>query len=364
LGASAFESCTNLASVTLPTSLTHIKQGTFSFCPKLTTISIPSAVDKIDVYAFFGSKVAVVNFEGSYPPKDINPNAFFSINDPAGAMGYYPATASAAWGNVTVTGLTFVQPPDTQSPVITLSGANPLDIYKGSSFSDPGATVTDNKDATRTITGTGTVNTATVGIYTITYTATDVAGNLAVPVTRTVSVLLNPSGDEDGDGLTDAWERGYGRYQIVPSRFTWDQSKADAEVRGGHLATFTSEDEWNLVWGLLGSSWGSVGSSWTTAYWIGGSDAAQEGIWRWTTGERWNYSRWCSAQPSGGAENNLITWYPNPDGMPGWNDGGDGLAGESGGYLLEFGYPTDPTKADTDGDGFDDKVESLAGTDP
>jgi hypothetical protein len=32
--------------------------------------------------------------------------------------------------------------------------------------------------------------------------------------------------------------------------------------------------------------------------------------------------------------------------------------------VLEFGYPTDPTKADTDGDGFDDKVESLAGTDP
>ena len=34
------------------------------------------------------------------------------------------------------------------------------------------------------------------------------------------------------------------------------------------------------------------------------------------------------------------------------------------GYLLEFGYPTDPFKADTDGDGYDDKVESDAGTDP
>ncbi|NBS07059.1 MAG: hypothetical protein EBS69_06595, partial [Verrucomicrobia bacterium] len=33
-------------------------------------------------------------------------------------------------------------------------------------------------------------------------------------------------------------------------------------------------------------------------------------------------------------------------------------------YILEFGYPTDPAKADTDGDGFDDRTESLAGTDP
>ena len=75
--------------------------------------------------------------------------------------------------------------PDFQVPVITLLGANPLEIYKGATFVDPGATVTDNVDATRTITGSGTVNTATVGIYTLTYTATDAAGNLAVPVTRT-----------------------------------------------------------------------------------------------------------------------------------------------------------------------------------
>ena len=94
---------------------------------------------------------------------------------------------------------------DNNPPIITLIGANPLEIYKGSSFSDPGATVTDNKDAT-SITGSETVNTATVGIYTMTYTATDVAGNLAVPVTRTVNVVLDPTADEDGDGLTNGTE--------------------------------------------------------------------------------------------------------------------------------------------------------------
>ncbi|NBT49194.1 MAG: DUF5011 domain-containing protein, partial [Actinobacteria bacterium] len=95
---------------------------------------------------------------------------------------------------------------DTQSPVINLVGANPMDIYKGSAFTDPGATVTDNVDAARTITGSGSVDTATVGIYTLTYTATDAAGNLALPVTRTVNVVLDPSGDEDGDGISNSVE--------------------------------------------------------------------------------------------------------------------------------------------------------------
>ena len=81
-----------------------------------------------------------------------------------------------------------------------------MEIYKGSTFTDPGATVTDNKDSTRTITGSGTVDTAAVGIYTLTYTATDAAGNLAVPVTRTVNVVLDPAADEDGDGLTNGTE--------------------------------------------------------------------------------------------------------------------------------------------------------------
>ncbi|NDB96679.1 MAG: DUF5011 domain-containing protein, partial [Verrucomicrobia bacterium] len=95
---------------------------------------------------------------------------------------------------------------DAQPPVITLIGADPLEVYKGATFTDPGATVTDNVDAERTITGAGTVDTTSVGIYTLTYTATDTAGNMAVPVTRTVNVVLDPAADEDGDGLTNGTE--------------------------------------------------------------------------------------------------------------------------------------------------------------
>jgi hypothetical protein len=97
---------------------------------------------------------------------------------------------------------------DTTKPVITLLGANPLLIANGAAYADPGATVTDNVDATRTIQGTGTVNTAVAGDYTITYNATDAAGNAAIAVLRTVRVAATLgttySGWLNGAGASDA----------------------------------------------------------------------------------------------------------------------------------------------------------------
>ena len=121
--------------------------------------------------------------------------------------------ASGAFSAETATGTIHVL--DASVPVITLIGPNPLEIYKGATFSDPGATVTDNVDATKTIMGSGTVNTATVGNYTLNYNTTDAAGNLAVQVTRTVNVVLDPTIDTDGDGLTDVQEATLGTNPLL-----------------------------------------------------------------------------------------------------------------------------------------------------
>jgi hypothetical protein len=99
---------------------------------------------------------------------------------------------------------------DNTPPVITLIGSNALTIFRGTTFTDQGANVSDDLDPPRTITGAGTVNTLAVGSYTLTYTAQDRSGNEATPVTRTVTVVLDPNGDEDNDGLNNTEEANLG----------------------------------------------------------------------------------------------------------------------------------------------------------
>ncbi len=77
---------------------------------------------------------------------------------------------------------------DVGAPEITLKGNGTVEVELGATYIDAGATATDDEDGDITPTVTGTVNTDKVGSYTITYTATDAAGNEATPLTRTVNV--------------------------------------------------------------------------------------------------------------------------------------------------------------------------------
>jgi sulfatase modifying factor 1 len=170
--------------------------------------------------------------------------------------------------------------------------------------------------------------------------------------------------DSDGDGLTDGWEQGYGRYQFVEGNFTWQQAKADAESKGGHLGTITSQLEYEFLRGVFPKY-----ANGSLRPWLGASDAEQEGVWRWVTGEVWEFSRWDSLQPDnqGGAQHYLwsgLLWNGSENQY--WDDYQNEPSSNMGQncYLLEFGYPTDPLKTDSDGDGFNDRVETDSGTDP
>lgn len=77
-----------------------------------------------------------------------------------------------------------------QSPaVITLQGSGVMTVVHGGTFTDPGASWTDNVDGTGVIltATTGQVDMTTVGTYVLTYTYVDGAGNVGT-VTRTVHV--------------------------------------------------------------------------------------------------------------------------------------------------------------------------------
>ena len=76
---------------------------------------------------------------------------------------------------------------DKTPPQITLNGKNET-IYKGTSYQDKGASVTDNCDNNLNIKTSGTVDTNKIGTYTITYEVTDLSGNVS-SVKRTVKVI-------------------------------------------------------------------------------------------------------------------------------------------------------------------------------
>lgn len=76
---------------------------------------------------------------------------------------------------------------DTTAPTLVLTGDASLTIFQNTTYSDSGATANDAIDGAITVEVVGDVNEAVVGDYVLTYTATDIAGNVST-VTRTVTV--------------------------------------------------------------------------------------------------------------------------------------------------------------------------------
>ena len=96
-------------------------------------------------------------------------------------------SATDAAGN-TASGSFSVTVKDTTKPAVTLNGQADATIEAKTAFVDPGATATDGVSGTLPVTISGTVNTNAVGVYTLTYTATDASANSG-SASRTVRVV-------------------------------------------------------------------------------------------------------------------------------------------------------------------------------
>lgn len=137
-------------------------------------------------------------------------------------------------------------------------------------------------------------------------------------------------------------------YYAYSEVMTWTEAKRACEQVGGHLATITSAGEQAAVLDYLRAYNNRSG------YWLGGTDAANEGDWRWITDEKWSYTNWDEEQPD-----NLFSWDNiSPTGEHDedylgiavsdrnwanngyWNDFADNHAGAdtSLGYLCEWDY--------------------------
>ena len=124
---------------------------------------------------------------------DITSNIVTVSNVDTAIVGVYTVSynVSDASGNAALEVTRTVNIVDTTVPVITLLGDNPVAIEVGDTYIDAGANAADNYDGdiTSSIVVTGSVDTSTIGTYTLSYDVTDANGNVATTVTRTVNVV-------------------------------------------------------------------------------------------------------------------------------------------------------------------------------
>ena len=136
-------------------------------------------------------------------------------------------------------------------PVITLNGAAAVNHEQGTTYTDAGAIATDTVEGTVTVTVSGAVDSATAGAYTLTYNASDSAGNAAIVVTRTVTVadtvapVITLSGlasvnHEQGTTYSDA---GATASDTVDGSVTVVSSgTVDTAIAGSYTVTYTVSD--------------------------------------------------------------------------------------------------------------------------
>ena len=142
---------------------------------------------------------------------------------------------------------------DTADPTITITGANPISVTTGTTYSDPGATCTDDTDASPTLATTSNVDAQTAGTYQVTYTCTDSSSNTAT-ATRDVVVAdapdtadptititgANPISVTTGTTYSDPGATCTDDTDASPTLTT--TSNVDAQTAGTYQVTYTCTD--------------------------------------------------------------------------------------------------------------------------
>ena len=174
-------------------------------------------------------------------------------------VGSYSVTydVTDANGNAATQVTRTVDVVDTTAPVITLVGANPQTIEVGSPYVELGATAADNYDGDITasiVTDATSMDTSTVGSYSVTYDVTDASGNAAIQATRTVDVVdttapvitlvgANPQTIEVGTAYVELGATASDNYDgDITASIVTDATAVDTSTVGSYSVTYDVTD--------------------------------------------------------------------------------------------------------------------------
>lgn len=117
------------------------------------------------------------------------------------------------------------------------------------------------------------------------------------------------------------------KYELFDITMPWTEAKAKCEELGGHLVTFSSNEESEAINSLV-----SKGNR--SGYWIGYTDIGHEGSWYSVTGEAIAYTNWDTEQPDdywGIEDCALIKAYGKK-----WNDVSNMIGEFAVGFICEY----------------------------
>ena len=117
---------------------------------------------------------------------------------------------------------------------------------------------------------------------------------------------------------------------VDAANLTWTAARASALGLGDgwDLATLGSADEDAFVRSLL-----PAGPE-RSHVWLGGTDAAAEGDWRWVSGEGFGFTHWWGGEPNNAGNEDYLAM--DLRGMYAWNDAPNAMG--AAGYNMLRGY--------------------------
>ena len=148
--------------------------------------------------------------------------------------------------------------PDTDAPVIIITGSANIQLTVDETYTEQGAVCDDDVDADKPATvGGDTVDTSTVGQYTVTYDCTDSSNNEATQVSRTVIVqtAVTPRITLSADAFITTWRTDSANQTItIPvggstARYSidWgDNSPAETDITGDSIHTYREADSYTV----------------------------------------------------------------------------------------------------------------------